>query len=206
MDGIKGGLVLFRLDNKWLSLESFKYLVTNTWNNTHVQGSISYRIVVKLKTLKQEIKNWARDKGRKEEESITDFIFEIDVLDREEENGNLTTLERERKCHLKADLAKKLQMEATSWKQKLRAKGLKDGDKNSKYFHMLANHRRRVNYVEGLDIEGKCIKGNEALRAGAKVHFRKLYKESTNYRPKLDNLFFNSLDEVQKNQLEEEFS
>jgi len=57
---------------------------------------------------------------------------------------------------------------------------------------MLANHRGRVNYIEELNMDDKCIKGDEALREGAKEHFQKLYKESNNYRPKLDNLFFNS--------------
>lgn len=85
---------------------------------------MSFRIATKLKVIKQEIKKWVKETGRKEEESITDLISEIDILDGEEECGNLIDTGRERKCSLKADLAKKLHMDAIFWKQKARKKWL----------------------------------------------------------------------------------
>lgn len=71
---------------------------------------------------------------------------------------------------------------------------------------MLANHRRRINYVEELIIGNNCIKGNEALYEGAKKHFQNLYYEDSKFRPKLDNLSFNSVNEREKAQLEEKFT
>lgn len=93
-------------------------------------------------------------------------------------------------------------MNAISWKQKVREKWLKDGDKYSKYFHLLANHRRKVNYVEELIMDNNNFKGNKALREGAKRFFQNLYNEKFNLRPKLDDLVFNSLNDTQKVQLE----
>lgn len=57
---IKWGPVPFRLDNKWLKHENFRTLVTETWRNTMVRGTASFRIAHKLKILKAEIKNWAK--------------------------------------------------------------------------------------------------------------------------------------------------
>lgn len=95
-------------------------------------------------------------------------------------------------------------MEATACKQNSRKKWLKNGDRNSKYFHMLANHRRRINYIEEI-IDGKLTKGNEELREGERMHFQKLYTELTTCWPRLDDLTFNSLDERESNQLEMNF-
>lgn len=159
-----------------LVLDSFRKLVAGTWCKSFIKGTISFRIATKLKLLKAEIKSWAKETGRKEEEGISDILIEIDDLDRKEENLLLFTEDREKK-NMKLMLSNKLHMEAISWKQIVRKKWIKDGDRYSKYFHMLANHRRRINYVEELTIGNNKIKENEAFRKGAKDHFQNLYSE-----------------------------
>lgn len=144
--------------------------------------------------------------GKREEECINDILTEIDVLDIKEEGCSLSITNKERKNSLKSNLAHRLHMEAISWKQKFGEKWLKDGDTNSKYFHTLAKHRRRVNYVEELIMDNNSIKGNETLRDGAKTHFQKLYYEDFKYWPTLGNLSFNSLNERERDQLEVKFT
>lgn len=73
---------------------------------------------------------------------------------------------------MRNELAEKLQLEAISWKQKLREKWFKEGDKNTRFFHCLANHRRRNNYVEEIKYEGEVIFGNEKLREAANDYFQ----------------------------------
>lgn len=104
------------------------------------------------------------------------------------------------------DQANSLHMEEVSWRQKVREKWLKEGNKNTKYFHCLASHRRRYNYVEELKVEDRCINGNEALREEVKGFYQKLYEEEFKRRPRLDGLQFKALDEISRINLEKEFS
>lgn len=97
-------------------------------------------------------------------------------------------------------------MEAISWKQKCREKWLKDGDKNTKYFHYLANHHRRSNYVDEILVDDCRFDGNAAMREAAKSYFQNLYSEDFHLRPGLDLLQFSKIDNSYNSQLEAEFS
>lgn len=92
-------------------------MVVDCWNSTKIKGIVSYRIVQKLKRLKQEIKTWVNVNSKKEE-CINDILLEIDFLERNEKDSILFAADRDKRNTLKSDLANRLQMEATSWKQK----------------------------------------------------------------------------------------
>lgn len=61
------------------------------------------------------------------------------------------------------EIVDKLQMDEVSWRQKARERWIKEGSKNTKFFHFLAIYRRRHNYVEELKIEERSIQVNESL-------------------------------------------
>lgn len=56
-----------------------------------------------------------------------------------------------------------------------------------------------------MSIEGNLISSNEAMREGAKAFYQNLYKEEFLQRLKLDNLSFERLDNLERNQLEAPF-
>lgn len=95
-----------------------------------------------------------------EESNIHSLMTELDFLENAEGNLGLSIIGRERKNNIKLEFSNKLNMEVISWKQKTREKWLKDGNKNTRYFHSLANYRRSVNYVEELLIGETSIAGN----------------------------------------------
>lgn len=112
---------------------------------------------------------------------------------------------KEKKNNLKINLANRMNMEAISWK-KVREKYLKDGDKNFKYFHCLANHRRSYNYVVDLHVNRHTVSGNNELRDAASSFLQNLYHEDFTYRPKLDSLHFNKILDFDRLALEDAFT
>lgn len=196
----------FRFDNKWLKTEGFRYMVEMCWNDLQIQGTTSFRLASKLKTLKNEIKIWTKEVGDKLKENTRAYINELAELDLREMEGHLCAAERERREAVKKELTHNMNLEAISWRQKVREKWLKDGERNTKYFHCLANYRRKCNFVEEIKIDGMVVSGNSEIREKVRDYFHQLYKEKKRCRPKLDNLDFKQLKAVSREEIEERFT
>lgn len=114
--------------------------------------------------------------------------------------------DKERRAALKKEIAANMNLEVISLRQKARDKWLKEGDRNTKYFHCLANFRRKNNYVQEMEFEGKVVKGNDNLGEKAHLYFQNLYREEEERRPLLDDLTFKKLSIVSRAFLEARFS
>ena len=67
--------------------------------------------------------------------------MESDPLSREEEKKRLD---------LKEELQSKLREEEIRWEKRLRCNWLKEGDKNTKFFHGMASLRRTANRITSI--------------------------------------------------------
>jgi len=81
-----------------------------------------------------------------------------------------------------SELEKLLAREEVIWLQYSKATWYVDGDRNTKYFHAVANGRRRRNKIEALKLEsGECTyDAMEIMRMGSKS-FEDLYMETNTY-------------------------
>ena len=128
------------------------------------------------------------------------------MLENTENQGLLTAEERLHRSDLQTELEKTLCLDEISWRQKSRIKWLKEGDRNTKFFHRTPNSNRRKNFVDHMTQGGETWDSQEEIRKGM-VHFYKgLYSESANWRPVLGGVKFNSIDAVDAGHLEQPFS
>ena len=70
------------------------------------------------------------------------LISKIDILDKASEISGLSEVDRLEKLDLESNLRKIVDEDNISLKQKARDKFMLDGDENSKYFHLLAKHKK----------------------------------------------------------------
>lgn len=70
---------------------------------------------------------------------------------------------------------------------------LKEGDKNTKYFHKIANSHRRHNSICQLSINGEISSDQDVIKAQIIGFYQHLFTEDTDCRPLQDGLAFNSI-------------
>jgi hypothetical protein len=136
---------------------------------------------------------------------IKERLDELKALELAAEGGGFSEEERERKIILCRDLERALLQEEISWRQKSRIEWLKEGDKCTKFFHMMANSNKRYNTIESLHINGALTSNPAAIRDHAVNFYASMFAERMSWRPRLDDLVFESLSTVEASSLEAPF-
>lgn len=85
-------------------------------------------------------------------------------------------------------------------------KWIKEGDRNTRFFHCTVSYNRHKNYIEELEVDENCFSGSPAMTEAARRYFTELYCEEFEDRQRLDNLLFPMLDNADQELLEREFT
>jgi hypothetical protein len=105
-------------------------------------------------------------------------VDELKALELATEGGGLSEEERERKSLLCRDIERTLLQEEISWKQKSRVKWLKEGDKCTKFFHLMANSNKRFNTIDFLLIDESLSSNPVAIREHVVNFYESMFAES----------------------------
>ncbi|XP_059658998.1 uncharacterized protein LOC132305363 [Cornus florida] len=155
-------------------------------------------LTTKLKALKFDLKKWNKDVFGNLEWRKSRVFADFYEIDRLEEGGGDVEFLRSRRASCQTDFAKIASMEEISWRQKSRALWLKERDRNTKFFHRLANAHRRSNHIGRIWVEGVEMWKEEDVHNGIVSFYQKLYTEPFIWRPKLDGLHFEAISEIDR--------
>ncbi|KAL6345965.1 hypothetical protein AAG906_025245 [Vitis piasezkii] len=188
--GLRRGPSPFRFENMWLKVDGFKDLLREWWQGTVVRGKASFRLASKLKVMKQKIKEWNRE------------VF-----------GRLE-VESERSCRSKTEMKKEAKetfkkwvlLEETHWRQVSRELWLKEGDKNTGFFHRMANAHRRNNSLDRIKINGVWRAEEQEVREGIVQNFQQLLTEEPSWRADIEGLHLPCLNSCEAEGLEVPFT
>ena len=84
--------------------------------------------------------------------------------------------------------------EEISWRQKSREIWLKEGDRNTKFFHKMANSHRNHNEMARLKIDGIWHREGHDLKEGIVNAFQTLLFDPRDWRANLEGLTFSKLE------------
>jgi exonuclease III len=195
----------FKFENMWLKFEGFVELVERWWKSYQFFGDPSYVLAQKLKALKGDLSRWNNEvfgHVGKRIKAISEEIMEMDSL--EEERG-LDEEDKRKKASLSMELERLLLCEEISWRQKSRALWLKEGDKNTKFFHRVANSNRRVNSIDSLSINGVVSYNHDEIKDHMVQFYSTLFTENGGWRLTPKGMSLKSIGEEDCRWLEKDF-
>ena len=68
-----------------------------------------------------------------------------------------------------------------------------DGDRNTKFFHQVANRRRKFNTIHKIKVDGECFADAASMKTAIAQFYDHLYHEDQPFRPFLGGIAFNSI-------------
>ncbi|KAK3220120.1 hypothetical protein Dsin_014090 [Dipteronia sinensis] len=149
-----------KLDEKALMKE-----ISNGWSRLQCSGSTSRRLSSKIKAAKLMMKRWYQS-YKKNSFSVDKCEKMLGEIEKRAEVEGWSCRLRNSRLQLLSKGWRSLRKEEQTWRQKSRVRWLKEGDKNTKFFHLLANDRKRRNFIKDITVEGELSKEEKVKLEG----------------------------------------
>lgn len=164
---------LFKFELGWLLREGFLELVTEVWRKESRGSTKLEKWQNKIRRLRQFLRGWAKNinGAYKKEKAI--LIAKVEELDKKAESQLLSRQELDLKNYVKQRLSFLLREEEIKWLQRAKTKRILEGDRNTKYYHLIANGKHRKTRIFQLEQEEGVIRGDVQI----KKYITKFYKD-----------------------------
>lgn len=143
-----------------------------------------------LKLVTEDLKSWSRNTFGHVTKQLESLRGDLEKLERDDLINN-----RDAILNTKRELDELLYREEMMWLQRSRVSWLKEGDRNTKYFHRKARWQTRKNYIKKLKREdGTWCSNQLEMRGMAVNHFSNLFLKDGRVNPQeLVDLFETSI-------------
>ncbi|XP_028084379.1 uncharacterized protein LOC114285538 [Camellia sinensis] len=175
----------FRFLNAWTLHPNFAQLFVSSWSDSSFVGWSGYILFQKLKHLKLVLKSWNIQVFDNMASKIKSSEEELHALDITAEERALLASEKARRREVKGELWKLYRMVEWIWHQKFRLNWAINGDKNSRFFHVVASSRQNRSLINSISVNGVSIEDRTGVRHQILLHFKAQFSESWVKRPSL---------------------
>jgi ribonuclease HI len=135
----------FRFEEIWTSDSGCESTIQTAWDK-RCDGTAMFQVWSKLKNCKKGLGNWSRQSFG----NVTRQLAQKRQQLKEAEADAIQGDGLGRMKSLKSEVNFLLEKEERMWRQRSRTSWLKDGDRNTRYFHGQASQRRRRNRIMGI--------------------------------------------------------
>ncbi|KAL7220385.1 hypothetical protein ACSBR2_013299 [Camellia fascicularis] len=167
----------FKFINSWTSHPTFMAEVKKNWEDTQVSGWAGYRLMRKLYNLRNHLRVW-----NKEVFGNIDTLLQPDL---KAESRHLDDLETKRRREVRSQVWQLSRNKERLWHQKSRLLWARNGDKNTRFFHIMTSRRQRQNLLDSVIVEDMSCEDPVQVKQAVVRHFSQQFLENWNSRPKL---------------------
>jgi exonuclease III len=169
----------FRFEKFWLAHPDFQRLAKSWWEQAAIDhGSCMYRFQQRLKNFKQSLKYWNKNSFGNILQDIKDIENKLEEIQKTFISGARTVELMKEEEQLQAQLEERKKQEEILWKQKSRVQWLKEGEKNTKFFHRAMMHRRHINKINHLeDSQGNLTRDHTKIEEELLRYYQDLLTE-----------------------------
>lgn len=143
----------FRFETFWLKHQEIHDVVATAWQAPTGSTNPVRNFNQKIGTVQKALTRWARQKFCSRDTYLRRSKWVLRQLDRVEELRHLNSIEFRLRIRLREHIFTLARDKELRWKQRSGCTWLKAGDKNTKYFHAVANGRKNRNLMAGLSRE-----------------------------------------------------
>ncbi|XP_042514311.1 uncharacterized protein LOC122088975 [Macadamia integrifolia] len=154
-----------RLNSFWMDHHQFLDVIKEAWHN-NFSGSPPFILAQKLKALKPIIKSWSREAFPNLDQEVITSKAELENIQRSIEEDGLTEQLFDQEADAKTKYWKAMENQEKLWLQKSRVRWLKEGDRCSRFFHVMTRIKRSKNTIrcitteDGVDISDRDQMGS----------------------------------------------
>lgn len=169
----------FRFENFWIGLPRFQEVVQNTWNTPTQHTEPFHRLGHKLFMTSRALRRWSSSLISDARMKLLMAQQVILRLDEAMDMRDLSPAEEWLRSRLKKRIMGWAIIEKARRKQCSRVLYLKEGDANTRFFHLKANGRRRKNFIHKLENNDAWAFTHRDKQQIINQHFESIMKEPT---------------------------
>ena len=163
----------FQFDKRWIQQEDVEGVVKKAWS-IHCEGTRWFKVKQKIRNCTVELLKWSSSKKGNSLEKIKWCKKQIDDI-----KTSTTENKKQQVQEMKWQLKKAYEDEEAYWNQKSRLRWLKEGDKNTQFFHATVKGRRKRNKIQNLRMaNGEWTANEDELGKEVANYYKDLFKSS----------------------------
>jgi len=196
-ENINRGPTPFRSLDSWLDEPSFLRTFRKEW--IQLTG---LPLQQKLKLIKGPLKEWNKEVFGHIVTKISNFQSNLQKLEQKALEDELDESDHSRMEALNSQLWLWMARKERYWRQLSRCKIIKEGDRNTKFFHLKAKMRQQRNRIDKIWFQGAEI--TEAIKVEEIIisYYKKVYSKQECTRFDINSLGLNQLTQSQREDLE----
>jgi hypothetical protein len=180
----------FKFEKWWFQHNSFRVVVKKIWKAPMDEASAIDKCQNRVRLFRRRAKGWSMNAKAEIRRKNERFYVEFNQLDISSKSRTLSDKERDSMKFLSKELNKIWGMEETKAMQRAMEREIKGEDRNTSYFHVVANQRRRKTTIHSLDGPEGTTESTEEIVKVATNFYKDLFKYEFRPNIHLDNELF----------------